>query len=402
MTPSPVNADSFDMVASIPANGLSACVNQALQALQGHFPSAVLPTAQWVLGARARELGISPRGQQSANGSCRLLVCRDGWLIVNLARDSDWELLNAWLAVDASSQEPRNLQVPITDFSAQLPPEESAPMAGWLGLAGAVKARSGQRLVRRGRDMGLPVGFVASACSRQDQAKPSLQLNRLLQADTEQTEPRSLVGAKVVDLSALWAGPLCAHLLTACGAEVTTISSSQRPDGAIHGSPKLYQQLHAGHEQQVLDFTRPDHLRDLSARLRQADIVIEASRPRALQQLGLDRAQLAVAKPQIWLSLTAYGRQLPMGQWIGFGDDVAASQGLLHWADNGAPEFVGDAIADPLTGTYAALAVSQSLSLGLSGLLDLSMASVAAQCHYKVQMSETALICPLKESVSAD
>ena len=224
-------------------------------------------------------------------------------------------------------------------------------MAGWLGLAGAVKARSGQRLVRRGRDMGLPVGFVASAWSRQDQAKPSLQLNRLLQADAEQTERRSLVGAKIVDLSALWAGPLCAHLLTACGAEVTTISSSQRPDGAIHGSPKLYQQLHAGHEQQVLDFTRPDHLRDLSARLRQADIVIEASRPRALQQLGLDRAQLAVAKPQIWLSLTAYGRQLPMGQWIGFGDDVAASQGLLHWADNGAPEFVGDAIADPLTGT---------------------------------------------------
>ena len=36
----------------------------------------------------------------------------------------------------------------------------------------------------------------------------------------------------VVDLSALWAGPLCAHLLGLAGARVVKVESLGRPDGA--------------------------------------------------------------------------------------------------------------------------------------------------------------------------
>ena len=62
-----------------------------------------------------------------------------------------------------------------------------------------------------------------------------------------ESAPRGLSQAKVIDLSALWAGPLCAHLLHRCGAHVTTVSI-QRPDGAQFGSPDFYRHLHAGHD----------------------------------------------------------------------------------------------------------------------------------------------------------
>ena len=49
---------------------------------------------------------------------------------------------------------------------------------------------------------------------------------------------------------------------------------------------------------------------------------------------------------------------------------MAVGAGLLRWDDLGQPQFVGDAIADPLTGVYAALAVAESLAEGRSGLMD--------------------------------
>jgi hypothetical protein len=72
------------------------------------------------------------------------------------------------------------------------------------------------------------------------------------------------------------------------------------------------------------------------------------------------------------VSITAAGRA---SQRVGFGDDVAASAGLLAWDDSGRPVFCGDAIADPLTGiTAAALAMSD----GPGTLWDVSMTDVVA------------------------
>ena len=116
-------------------------------------------------------------------------------------------------------------------------------------------------------------------------------------------------------------------------------------------------------------------------------MVIEASRPRVLQGLGLDRETITVVKPQDLVEFDSIRSPAPMGQWVGFGDDVAISEGLLYWAANDRPEFIGDAVADPLSGTYAALAVAHAVSLGLSGMIDLPMAAVAGLCRRKVSAS---------------
>jgi crotonobetainyl-CoA:carnitine CoA-transferase CaiB-like acyl-CoA transferase len=189
-----------------------------------------------------------------------------------------------------------------------------------------------------------------------------------------QLPPRPVDGLLVVDFSALWAGPLCAQLLGLAGARVVKVETPTHPDGARRGHPGFYWLLHAGHRSVVLDPTTSAGRRALAELVEAADIVIEASRPRALARFGLD-AHAAVAAGTTWISITAAGRS---SDRIGFGDDVAASAGLVAHDDRGAPVFCGDAIADPLTGLTAAALALTAPANGSGMLWDLAMTDVVA------------------------
>jgi len=71
------------------------------------------------------------------------------------------------------------------------------------------------------------------------------------------------------------------------------------------------------------------------------------------------------------LSITAYGRDGAPRNRIGFGDDVAVSAGLTIAGDP--PMFVADAVADPITGLYAAAAGLACLGATRSHLVDASL-----------------------------
>jgi crotonobetainyl-CoA:carnitine CoA-transferase CaiB-like acyl-CoA transferase len=177
----------------------------------------------------------------------------------------------------------------------------------------------------------------------------------------------------VVDFSALWAGPLCAHLLGLAGARVVKVETPDRPDGARRGNAAFYRLLHAGHESVVLDPGTTEGRRALTALVTAADIVIEASRPRALSGFGLDAADV-VDRGATWVSITAGGRSADR---IGFGDDLSAAAGLIA-LDAGGPVFVGDALADPLTGVTAAALAMSAPADGSGQLWDLSMSDLVA------------------------
>jgi crotonobetainyl-CoA:carnitine CoA-transferase CaiB-like acyl-CoA transferase len=186
-----------------------------------------------------------------------------------------------------------------------------------------------------------------------------------------------------VDLSSLWAGPLCTHLLQQLGARVVKVESAGRPDGARLGHPDFYNLLNAGKASVALDFTSEEGRAQLRALCARADIVIEASRPRALRQLGVHAEDLIDANPHLtWISVSGYGRSEPMGNWVGFGDDAAIAAGLgLRFAQcHGKPVFCGDAIADPLTGLHAALAAWHSYRSGGGRLIALALRDVVAHC----------------------
>ena len=63
---------------------------------------------------------------------------------------------------------------------------------------------------------------------------------------------------------------------------------------------------------------------------------------------------------------------------VAFGDDAAAAGGLLRKTSSGAPRFVGDALADPLTGMAAAAAAFKAIAHGGGVLVDAALSGIAA------------------------
>ena len=94
--------------------------------------------------------------------------------------------------------------------------------------------------------------------------------------------------------SALWAGPLCAHLL-GLGVRRSSRWGRTRPDGARRGNADFYNLLHGGHRSRVRPCRRFDR-RSLAELVASADIVIEASRPRALRGFGIDAEKVAATR----------------------------------------------------------------------------------------------------------
>ena len=275
-----------------------------------------------LLSERAAFTGHHRSGNVSAGGSCRVLPTADGWAAVSCARSDDPLLLGALVSAEIVGR--------------------------WL------REHTGTEMAERAELLGVAAGPIVAPA-----AMPPIP-----------SAPRSVEGLLVVDFSALWAGPLCAHLLGLAGARVVKVETPWRPDGARRGNHEFYRLLHGGHESVVLDPNVPGERAALHDLVASADIVIEASRPRALAGFGLD-ADAVTGAGGTWVSITAHGRHCDR---VGFGDDVAASAGLVAH-DRGTPVFVGDAIADPLTGlTAAALAMSESGGR----LWDVSMFAVVA------------------------
>jgi hypothetical protein len=318
-------------------------------------------TAAQLLTERAAISGHVSRGLVSPGGSCRLLEAADGWLALNLARDEDWDLLPAWL--------------------------ESEITRDWDAVARAVRTRPARELVGRGREIGLAVAVdepVGAALGRDGFA-----------ATPVARKTRSYDGGRprVIDLSSLWAGPLCGHLLLRCGAEVVKVESLHRPDGARRGPPLFFDLLNGGKASVALDFAGAEGRAQLAALIASADIVIEGSRPRALRQLGIDAAALCARRPGlVWLSITAYGRDPATEHWIGYGDDVAVAAGLtaaVH-AATGTRRIVGDAIADPLTGIRAARLAWDAWRSGRGGLFDVSLhATMRLALHGQTRLARS-------------
>jgi len=192
------------------------------------------------------------------------------------------------------------------------------------------------------------------------------------------SDPLPLDRLRIVDLSALWAGPLVAQLLQRAGATVTKVEATNRLDGA-RTTPAFYRHLHPEVQPHVqVDLTSRGGRAELRELVESADVVIEASRPRALEQLGVGPTNVGPRPGRVWLSITGYGRRGPGADWIAFGDDAAVAGGLVGRSPAGKPCFASDAVADPLTGLFGAAAVMRSLGAGGGHLIDLALAGAAA------------------------
>lgn len=328
---------------------LAACAQGAWLALSSLMPDQLDPwfAAHRLLGERAAIAGLTRQGTRSAGGACRLFKTGDGFLALNLAREDDRDLLPAWL------------EQPVDDE---------------VMLQAAIAAADTATLLERGRLLGLALAPVAAP-----------EVSDHWRHATRYAAPaaRPQQPPLVIDLTSLWAGPLCGSVLAQAGARVIKVESSKRPDGARFGPADFFHLMNAGKESVALDLTSTEGREQLRALLSQADIVLEAARPRGLEQMGIMAADCIRARPGMsWLSITGYGRREPMRDWIAYGDDAGVAAGL-SWLMGGKhqdPVFCGDAIADPLTGLHAALLALASWQNGGGQLLDISLFDVVAYC----------------------
>ena len=297
-----------------------------------------------MVGARAAAAGLSRRGSTSVGGDAHLVEAADGLVCLNLARPEDLASLPALLK--------------LASIGPALGPSD------WSVVLRVLAKRSSAELVEMADLLGLPLGVPGTApdCPLVVTAGPS--------------HPRNLSMGDppvVVEFGSLWAAPLCGSLLSRVGCRVVKVESVHRLDGARRGTASFFSELNAGKEEVVVDPLTSQGRDEIRSLVNTADVVLEASRPRALSQWGLE-ALVEVERGAVWASITGYGRTGPRSGGVAFGDDAAVSGGLIL---DSPPGFVADAVADPLTGLLAAVAVQAALMDGVGALLDLSLAGTA-------------------------
>jgi hypothetical protein len=383
------HADGAPAASPAPAFGLLSAVASELAAVTRSTGVEVRADPGELVAGRAAVAGFRRRGRVSAGGSARLLRAADGWCAVNLSRADDAGAVPAIVGLLGGSAGVAGGG--LAGWGGRGAGDDDA----WGALEAVAHGVTAEALAGAAQVLGVPAGALptglpggrAGAGPRlaEGGAAPGGRVDRL----AARSGRARLAGAVVVDLSSMWAGPLCARLLGLAGADVIKVETPDRPDGGRAGERRFFDWLHGGHRSVVLDFRSPSGRDALAALLAVADVVIEASRPRALAQLGLAPEMIPHRDGQVWLSITGYGRgDAAAAELVAFGDDAAVAGGLVGWTGSGGwpgggsgdgdPVFCADAIADPLTGLCGALAVARSVADGGGQLIDLSMREVAA------------------------
>jgi crotonobetainyl-CoA:carnitine CoA-transferase CaiB-like acyl-CoA transferase len=399
------------VASSAPVLAMLAQVTAEFARVTGESGTAVHADPAELIAGRAALAGFTRGGQVSAGGSSFLLRAVDGWCAITVSRVDDIAAVPAIAgalglagAAGDAVETREQARTVLAAAAAVTPAQEFAAAAQLVGVPAAALPAStlATFLASPGLAAGVSLTVPGHASLGGAAGWPPWRTTRI----TAPMAGAALKGAVVADLSSMWAGPLCSRLLGLAGAQVIKVESPARPDGARAGNREFFDWLHAGHRSLGVDFGTREGRTALAALLEVADVVIEASRPRALAAMGLAPDKIAHRPGQVWLSITGYGRSAP--ERVAFGDDAAVAGGLVGWTAIGGygqegrgagathageqsslgrrayresspePVFCADAIADPLAGACGALAVALSLSAGGGELIDLSMREVAA------------------------
>lgn len=180
-----------------------------------------------------------------------------------------------------------------------------------------------------------------------------------------------LAGALVVDLTTSIAGPFCAEVLGALGAEVVKV---ERPDtgddGRAWGPPfwagesAMFLAVNAGKRSLAVSLADPRG-RDVVLRLAErADVFLQSLRPGSAERLGLGAEEVRARNARlVYCTIAAYGRTGPLAEEPGYDALMQAAGGLISMTgEPGRPGVrVGASLIDMGTGMWAALGIVAAL-----------------------------------------
>jgi crotonobetainyl-CoA:carnitine CoA-transferase CaiB-like acyl-CoA transferase len=180
-----------------------------------------------------------------------------------------------------------------------------------------------------------------------------------------------LAGARVLDLTTSIAGPFCAEVLAALGADVIKV---ERPDtgddGRAWGPPfwngegAMFLAVNAGKRSLAVSL-RDERGREAVLRLAEtADVFLQSLRPGLADELGLGSDAVRARNPRlVYSSIGAYGRVGPLAREPGYDALMQAAGGLISMTgEAGRPGArVGSSLIDMGTGMWSALGITAAL-----------------------------------------
>jgi crotonobetainyl-CoA:carnitine CoA-transferase CaiB-like acyl-CoA transferase len=180
-----------------------------------------------------------------------------------------------------------------------------------------------------------------------------------------------LDGITVLDLTRVLSGPYCTMLLADMGARVIKIEHPDKGDDTrawgppfVAGESAYFLSINRNKESVTLDFKQPAGRALLDALIASADVLVENFRPGAMRRLGLDYETLSAKHPSlIYASISGFGQHGPKRDRPGYDAVVQAEGGLMSvtGAADGPPYRLGVAIADLVSGLFAAQGVTLAL-----------------------------------------
>jgi crotonobetainyl-CoA:carnitine CoA-transferase CaiB-like acyl-CoA transferase len=190
--------------------------------------------------------------------------------------------------------------------------------------------------------------------------------------------PRPLAGIRVVDVTRVLAGPMCARTLAEHGADVLRIGTLLLPNNEVQNIDTGY-----GKRSTVLDLTGEPGRGQLRALIQGADVFSQGYRPGALAGRGFGVAEVAALRPGIvYVQLSAFSHEGPWRERRGFDTLVQVVGGMAaEYAEAGRPRLLPVSVLDYCTGYLAAfgvmLALGRRAQQGGSYLVRLSLAQTA-------------------------
>ena len=180
-----------------------------------------------------------------------------------------------------------------------------------------------------------------------------------------------LEGVRVVDVTTSIAGPYCAEILAALGADVVKV---ERPgtgdDGRAWGPPfwngesAMFLSVNAGKRSLAVSL-RDERGRDLVLRLADdADVFLQSLRPDLAERLGLGAEVVRPRNPRlVYCTVGAYGGVGPLREEPGYDALMQAAGGLISMTgEPGRPGArVGSSLIDIGTGMWCALGITAAL-----------------------------------------
>jgi crotonobetainyl-CoA:carnitine CoA-transferase CaiB-like acyl-CoA transferase len=180
-----------------------------------------------------------------------------------------------------------------------------------------------------------------------------------------------LDGFVVLDLTRVLSGPYCTMMLADLGARVIKIEQPGRGDDTrAWGAPfagiesAYFLSINRNKESVTLNL-KDERGRELVMRLlERADVLIENFRPGAMARLGLDYDGVSSRWPRlVYCSISGLGQAGPRRDEPGYDAVVQAEGGLMSitGSADGPPFRLGVAVADIVTGMFAAQGITAAL-----------------------------------------